>query len=260
MAALRADGLGGYGPVPWCSECCLPRSRCPSWTKLNGDGTTTSEWDRENDQLWLVRGGSRCVFRDIVVNAVSAMLSFQFSHTNVFGHQVQAWRDGSWIRFNKTLGLEGWLASPIAWDRRDVMVILYVFCRLDNAVEDMWIDSQIKHRRTILGLRGSEFCWAKRGDPGREILHTDDQEITSTWRDRARDALKEAEYQSMQSYGYCGELSFLRLLRARAQLWHRGSIRCHVCIDVRMERGLLPSQHDDVYPAEGIETRKCSVG
>ncbi|KID81472.1 hypothetical protein MGU_11165 [Metarhizium guizhouense ARSEF 977] len=158
------------------------------------------------------------------------MLSFQFSHTNVFGDQVQAWRDGSWIRFNKTWGLEGWLASPIAWDRRDVMVILYVFCRLDNAVEDMWIDSQIKHRRTILGLRGSEFCWAKRGDPGREILHTDDQEITSTWRDRARDALKEAEYQSMQSYGYCGELSFLRLLCARAQLWHRGSIRCHVCM------------------------------
>ncbi|EXU95272.1 hypothetical protein X797_011640 [Metarhizium robertsii] len=52
----------------------------------------------------------------------------------------------------------------------------------------------------------------------------------STWRDRARDALKEAEYQSMRSYGYSGESSFLRLLRARAQLWHRGSIRCHVCM------------------------------
>lgn len=43
-------------------------------------------------------------------------------------------------------------------------------------------------------------------------------------------ALSEAEYQSMRSHGYSGESSFLRLLRARAQLRHRGSIRCHVCM------------------------------
>ncbi|KAH6876848.1 hypothetical protein B0T10DRAFT_497395 [Thelonectria olida] len=257
IVKLQANGIKGYGPVPWCGDCCLPRSCCPAWASQDA-ADTASEWealpwggDHYACKSSLVRGwrrqdGKRCEFREVVVNAVSAMCAFSLSddvgaETDTFWDQIEVWRSQSGIRFNQDWGTNGWLLSPMPWGAQDVMVMLNVFCRLDVVVEDLWIEEAVDQRRIDLVIPSSEAnCLVikrqhqaqprrQRGMAAAESGDSDG-ETMSLWRSHIQEALNAAEAEEERSFGYWGDLAYLSALGARVQAWHRGRIRCQVCL------------------------------
>ncbi|EEU34411.1 uncharacterized protein NECHADRAFT_82260 [Fusarium vanettenii 77-13-4] len=257
IVELQANGIQGYGPVPWCGDCSLPRSCCPAWANQSTTDIA-SEWDappwggdKYACQSSLARGwqrqdGSRCEFREVVVNTVSAMCAFSLSgvpgtDTHTFWDQIEAWRNQSHIRFNQHWGTEGWLLSPMPWGSQDVMVMLCVFCRLDVVVEDLWIEKEVDRRRAELNLPSPEMDYiimkqqpqpyldprksktvAKRDAP--------DEEARSLLRSNIQEALDVAEYEGERSFGYWEDAAYLSTLGARLRAWRRGGIRCQLCL------------------------------
>ncbi|RMJ02401.1 hypothetical protein CDV36_015332 [Fusarium kuroshium] len=257
IVELQANGIQGYGPVPWCGDCGLPRSCCPAWVNQSA-ADTASEWDAPSwggDEYacqsslargWQMQDGSRCEFREIVVNAVSAMCAFSLSggpgtDTDTFWGQIEAWRSQSDIRFNQHWGTEGWLLSPMPWGRQDVMVMLCIFCRLDVVVEDLWIKKEVDRRRAELHLPSPEVNYIiikqqrqPRLDPqkSKTVAKRDapDEDAMSLQRSNIQEALDMAEYEGERSSGYWGDTDYLSTLGVRVRAWRRGGIRCQLCL------------------------------
>ncbi|KAH7011080.1 hypothetical protein EDB80DRAFT_890972 [Ilyonectria destructans] len=184
----QANGIQEYGPVPWCGDCGLPRSCCPAWASQDATDTA-SEWDAPpwgGDEYacqsslargWRWQDGSRCEFREVVINAVSAMCAVSLSggagtDTDTFWDQIEAWRSQSDIRSNQYWGTDGWLLSPMPWGKQDVLIMLCVFCRLDVVVEE----------------------------------DNSDEDFMSLQRSNIQGALDLAGYKGERSYGYWGML------------------------------------------------------
>ncbi|KAL7797182.1 hypothetical protein V8C43DRAFT_329483 [Trichoderma afarasin] len=123
LFGIEERGIGGYGEVPWCGGCYLPRSRCPQWEKPDGEGER-----REDDRAWHRINGEWCRFYLVVIHAVSAMLTFQLPSGITLLQQVKIWQEGSRTQFNSKLYLQG-----LEWDSRQVMIMLRVFYQLDMA-------------------------------------------------------------------------------------------------------------------------------
>lgn len=97
------------------------------------------------------------------------------------------------------------------------MVMLRVFCRLDAAVEEIWIEKHVEQRQAFLGLPRSEFCFANRGEQRLETADIDGKGMMPTrWRGKARHALEAAKNQAGPLYGQSVKSSILQLLRSRA--------------------------------------------
>ncbi|KAG7405719.1 hypothetical protein Forpi1262_v018433 [Fusarium oxysporum f. sp. raphani] len=242
IVELQANGIQGYGPVPWCGDCGLPRSCCPAWVNQSATDTA-SEWDAPpwgGDEYacqsslareWRRQDGSRCEFREVVVNAVSAMCVISLSggpgtDTDTFWDQIEAWHSQSDIRFNQHWGTEGWLLSPMPWGRQDVMVMLCIFCRLDVVVEDLWIEKEVDRRRAELHLPSPEVNYIiikQQGQPqldpqkGKTVAKRDapDEDAMSLQRSNIQGALDMAEYEGERSSGYWGDTAYLSALGAR---------------------------------------------
>ncbi|EXK78107.1 hypothetical protein FOQG_17195 [Fusarium oxysporum f. sp. raphani 54005] len=257
IVELQANGIQGYGPVPWCGDCGLPRSCCPAWVNQSATDTA-SEWDAPpwgGDEYacqsslareWRRQDGSRCEFREVVVNAVSAMCVISLSggpgtDTDTFWDQIEAWHSQSDIRFNQHWGTEGWLLSPMPWGRQDVMVMLCIFCRLDVVVEDLWIEKEVDRRRAELHLPSPEVNYIiikQQGQPqldpqkGKTVAKRDapDEDAMSLQRSNIQGALDMAEYEGERSSGYWGDTAYLSALGARVRAWRRGGIRCQLCL------------------------------
>lgn len=264
LVELQEKGIQGYGPVPWCGDCCLPRSCCPAWV-CRGSKSPASDWEYRvwgggDDyacrswlaRTWSRRYRSRCQFREVVVNAVSAMCAFSivspddprgdYDNLNIFWDQIKDWCSGSRIRFNQDWGTDGWLLSPMPWGRQDVMVMMRIFCQLDVVVEDLWIEQEVDQRRVKLQLPSPETGYIlirqHQSQPQRQGGKTvldEEQGIlgaghTSFWRSLLREALDRAEEDHERTFGYSEDSTYYFTLRARVRAWSRGGIRCQVCM------------------------------
>ncbi|KAK4071350.1 hypothetical protein Purlil1_13428 [Purpureocillium lilacinum] len=231
---LQDRGLEGYGPVPWCGNCLLPKSACPAWANRDLPDAHADAGEDRTSQDQAVQDGSRCAFREVVVDALSAMMSFSGLPTDMamggksFRAHVEAWRGSSAIRFNRHMGLEGWLLSPARWDEQDVAVMLRVFCHLDVGVEDMWLEKQVAQRRAALGVDvvrpSSPALPHGAGDD------TDDWDPEEEQRLRIREALRHAEYENERASMSGGNSYFTLKLRRRLAAWHKGGAKCQLCL------------------------------
>lgn len=240
---LQANGIKGYGLVPWCAECCLPRSCCPAWETQDEDdpasiwGPRPRVWGGGDvyacrshlAKAWSRRPGARCVFPEVVINAIAAMSAFPLA-ADTFGCQIAAWQQRSTTRFNQTWGVDGWLLSPMPWGRQDVMVMLRVFSQLDVVVEDLWIEGEVARRCAKLGLRENTP-----GDTVGSPLPYDDTATVGNIGEgerllTLRACLEDSEAAAERAYGCMGDSSFLDPLGVRTRAWRRGGIRCQLCM------------------------------
>ncbi|KAJ9130075.1 hypothetical protein NKR23_g12360 [Pleurostoma richardsiae] len=266
-AEVHRDGIAGYGAVPWCDGCHLPRSRCPAWTKWDRDGLTEDGEQKGDDRQWSLRDRRQCRFPDVVVDAVAAMGAFQGPNATAGWRRVTDWRDGSRIRFNEHWDVHGWLFSPMTWDGREVPVVLRVFYQLGVGMEDAWIRADVERRRAELGAlsaedRDRELARRQQGSrPGQDSstrgrVTTATATATATLakettvpnraetspgpgppaadrqqqlRDILTDVLDEAEYKSEQAAGFWGGMAFLTALQEAVLQWSRSGIRCQLC-------------------------------
>ncbi|KAH7113061.1 hypothetical protein EDB81DRAFT_922310 [Dactylonectria macrodidyma] len=267
LVELQAKGIEGYGPVPWCGDCCLPRSCCPAWACQDATDPASDweprprVWGGGDDyacRSWLVktwsrRDGSRCQFREVVVNAVSAMCAFSIisrdgpsgdcdnnnnTSRDTLWDQIEDWRGCSRIRFNPDWGIDGWLLSPMPWGRQDVMVMLRIFCQLDIVVEDLWIEKEVDKRRAKLRIPSREGYILIRQHQKQQPQRPDgktaavpersasDEHLAST----LRQALDAAEDEEERTSGFWGDSAFYSALGARVRAWRRGGISCQVCM------------------------------
>lgn len=223
---LQDRGFEGYGPVPWCGNCLLPRSACPTWTTRDLPDAHADAGEDRTSQDQAAQGGSRCAFREVVVDALSAMMSFSGPPTDMamggqsFRAHVEAWRGSSAIRFNRHMGLEGWLLSPARWDGEDVAVILRVFCHLDVGVEDMWLEKEVAQRRAELGVDVV--------GPSSPTLPRGAGDDTNDWDPEEEQRLRMREERAAMSGG---NSYFTWKLRRRLAAWHKGgaSVSCASC-------------------------------
>ncbi|KAK4058993.1 hypothetical protein Trihar35433_11284 [Trichoderma harzianum] len=236
LVGIEERGIGGYGEVPWCGWCCLPRSRCPMWEKPDGEGERHGD-DREWHQI----EKERCVFHQVVIGAVSAMLTFQLPSEMTLLQQVRIWREGSRTRFKSELdmgGLDvgGWLLSPMWWNSRQVMIMLRVFYQLDMAVEEAWVLKAIERRQVELNALGlqqwddwesinNRVAVARRKRKAAEkrikkmdIKSTDEEDIKNALQCVAEEL---GRYEYMDSYWWA--------VQARIQEWGEGAIKCQLC-------------------------------
>lgn len=143
LADIQLTGLRGYGEVPWCASCCLPRSRCPEWEKADGEGERPGD-----DQEWHQEKQGACQsYNGVVLRAVSAMLSFALPSGATLLQQAESWRRDSRTHFNRELDLGGWLLSPMRWGSRQVVIMLRMFHQLDMAVEEAWVLKAMERRQ-----------------------------------------------------------------------------------------------------------------
>ncbi|KAK4080141.1 hypothetical protein Trihar35433_1246 [Trichoderma harzianum] len=236
LFGIEDRGIGGYGEVPWCGGCCLPRSRCPMWEKTDGEGERRGDdraWHRINDE-W-------CKFYLVVIHAVSAMLTFQLPSRMTLLQQVKIWQQGSRIQFNSKLDLDGlevgkWLMSPMWWDSRQVMIMLRVFYQLDMAVEEAWMLKAIERRQVELNALSLQqwddwdstvnhvaAAGRKQKRHRREKMKMD---INSADEGYIKDALDDAaeelkHYKDMDSYWWA--------IQARIREWGEEAIQCQLC-------------------------------
>ncbi|PTB47376.1 hypothetical protein M431DRAFT_440273 [Trichoderma harzianum CBS 226.95] len=201
IASIKESGIGGYGEAPWCSGCCLPRSRCRQWSKRDGEGEEygdDKEW-RERDD------GKVCGFPGVVLSTVSAMLTFQLFSGLTLLQMVKQWREDSRTRFNGELGLGGWLLSPMLWESRQMMTMVRVFHQLDIAVEETWILKAMEQRREELNALSlqhwadreaiDDYMPAARGNWQKKIRSSNDEGMTKMRFKTADDkCIKEALY------------------------------------------------------------------
>ncbi|KAM6482307.1 hypothetical protein HDV62DRAFT_40316 [Trichoderma sp. SZMC 28011] len=236
LFGIEDRGIGGYGEVPWCGGCCLPRSRCSNWEKTDGEGERRGDdraWHRINDE-W-------CRFYLVVIHAVSAMLTFQLPSRMTLLQQVKIWQQGSRIQFNSLLDLDGlevgkWLMSPMWWDSRQVMIMLRVFYQLDMAVEEAWVLKAIERRQVELNALSLQQWddWDStvhyRGPAARkQKRHKTEKmkmDINSADEGYIKDALDNAAeelkgYKDMDSYWWA--------VQARIREWGEEAIQCQLC-------------------------------
>ncbi|KAJ6436771.1 Alpha-galactosidase 2 [Purpureocillium lavendulum] len=234
IVELQYRGFQGYGPVPWCGNCLLPKSACPAWTTRIPPEAYADPREGRVSQDQAVEDGSRCAFREVVVDALSAVMSFSGPPTDMamggksFRAHVEAWRGSSAIRFNRHMGLEGWLLSPARWGEQDVAVMLRVFCHLDAGVEDMWIEKEVAQRRAALAVdvvRPPSPALCGSTDDG-----TDDLDPEEEQRLRIHEALQYAKNQREQASMSGGYYSFTLNLRKRLAAWYKGGVRCQLCL------------------------------
>ncbi|RFU76224.1 hypothetical protein TARUN_6018 [Trichoderma arundinaceum] len=240
MASIEKNGIGGYGEAPWCSNCCLPRSRCRQWNKRDGEGEKDGD-DRE----WRERNNSKeCVFPGVVINTVSAMLAFELPSGVTLKQKVEQWRESSRTRFNGDLGLSGWLLSPMLWDWRQMMTMVRVFHQLDIAAEETWIQKAMEQRQAELSALSLQQ-WVDR-----ETLDNYMPDVRGSWQENTRlsrdqgmtkmrietaddkcirAALDEEEYEMERHWGSGGDEFYWTLVRKRIREWGQGRIQCQLC-------------------------------
>ncbi|KAL6792751.1 hypothetical protein J3E68DRAFT_407316 [Trichoderma sp. SZMC 28012] len=240
MVRIEKNGIGGYGEAPWCSKCCLPRSRCRQWNKRDGEGEKDGD-DRE----WRERSDSEeCVFPGVVINTVSAMLAFELPSGVTLKQKVEQWWESSRTRFNEDLGLSGWLLSPMLWDGRQMMTMVRVFHQMDIAVEEMWIQNAIEQRRVELSALSLQQ-WVDREtlDNCMPVVRGSWQESTTLSRDQGmpemkietaddeciKDILEYDEYEMERHWGSGGDEFYWELVQNRIREWGQGRIQCQLC-------------------------------
>ncbi|PKK50948.1 hypothetical protein CI102_6735 [Trichoderma harzianum] len=236
LVDIQDRGIGGYGEVPWCGGCCLPRSRCPMWEKTDGEGER-----RGDDRAWHRIDDEWCRFYLVVIHAVSAMLTFQLPSGITLLQQVKIWQEGSRTQFNSKLDLDGlevgkWLMSPMWWDSRQVMIMLRVFYQLDMAVEEAWVLKAIERRQVELNALSLQQWndWdstvnhvaAAGRNQKRHRREKMKMDINSADEGYIKDALYDAaeelkRYTDMDSYWWA--------VQARIQEWGEGAIQCQLC-------------------------------
>ncbi|TFB00704.1 hypothetical protein CCMA1212_007485 [Trichoderma ghanense] len=246
LADMQLTGIGGYGEVPWCATCCLPRSRCPEWEKNDGEGERLGD-----DRQWRRANSETCrLYKGVVLRAVSAMLSFALPSGVTLLQQVEAWREDSRTRFNRELDLGGWLLSPMWWGSRQVMIMLRVFYQLDVAVEEAWVLKAMERRQGELSALGLQQ-WKDREAMASHVVVTAGEKrerqgggaesVTARAKKTdldqklanivcIRDARAQDDEQRRRRWSSRGgSEDYWREVRDRIRQWGEGGIRCQLC-------------------------------